>query len=95
MQDTFRRTVRTPSEQLLTLLNGWDPAGVLVAGGTRNEYGSMVEGLLEALSRNPTREEVTALLDREVREHFDVTPRDSAQFAAKVITWYDLLENEQ
>jgi hypothetical protein len=89
-----KRKVRTRRGQLLTLLNGWDPAGLLQEGAARDEYDFVVDKLLVLLSRNAGREEVAAFLEREVSEHFNTTARDASQFAAKAVTWFSMLPVE-
>ena len=91
MQTKQRRNERDPRGQLLTLLNGWDPAGRLNAGKPRDEYDFMVDQLLDLLSTAPTEAEVAAFLERHVSEHFGLAPRDSKRFAAKAVTWYRML----
>jgi hypothetical protein len=91
---TKKRNVRDERGQLLTLLNGWDPAGVVQAGGPRHEYDQLVEPLLQLLSQDATREEVAAFLEREISTTFGKAPRDATQFAAKVVTWYEMLASE-
>lgn len=94
MQNKPRKAPRTRRDQLLTLLNGWDPAGLLQAGAPRDEYDRIVDTLLALLSRNAGKEEVAAFLEREVREHFGKAPPDSSQFAAKAVTWFQLVSRE-
>ena len=91
MQTKKREEVRDEKGQLLTLLNGWDPAGLLAGGGARDAYSRIVDNLLPLLSRRASKSEVATFLEHEIREQFDSAPRDAAQFAAKAITWYRLL----
>lgn len=93
MQTKPRKT-RDRREQLLTLLNGWDPAGVLEAGGSRDEYDSMIDALLGLLSQSSSKEEVTRFLNEQVREHFGVSAPDSSRFATKAIAWYAMASRE-
>ena len=79
---------------MLTLLNGWDPAGVLRAGGPRDEYESIVDTLLAFLSRNPSKEDLAAFLEREVSQNFDTAAPDALQFAAKVVAWFQMASRE-
>lgn len=82
-----RKGTRSEREQLLTLVNQWDPAGLLEAGAPRNEYAALVDKLFETLSREPSEAEVTTFLDSEVTEQFGKTAPETARFAAKVLTW--------
>lgn len=91
MQTRQRKKERDTRGQLLTLLNGWDPAGRLHAGKPRDEYDFLVDQLFDLLSTTPSEAEVTAFLERHVSEHFGMAPRDASRFAAKAVTWYRLL----
>ena len=94
-QDKRRKSLRTQRDQLLTLLNGWDPAGLLKAGAPRDEYDWIVDKLLDLLSTNAGREEVAAFLAREVSEHFGTGAPDASQFAAKAVAWFLMVSREQ
>jgi len=85
-----RRAVRDQREQLLTLVNGWDPAGRLAAGALRTVYDSVVDKLLALLSRNATRDEVAAFLEREIAEGFGAKPPDAHAFAKKAVAWFQM-----
>lgn len=87
MQDTQRKQERTERDQLLTLVNQWDPAGLLGAGAARHEYGPLVDKLFTLLERESSADTVTDFLDSEVRGQFGIAPPQPAQFAAKVLTW--------
>lgn len=89
-----RKSDRAQREQLLTLLNGWDPAGVIHAGGRRDQYEGFVDRLLDLLSRNPATDEVTGFLRGEIRGTFGVDAPDPELFATKALTWYHLSESE-
>ena len=90
MEPHQRKTDRDQREQLLTLVNGWDPAGRLASGAPRDSYHSLVERLLEFLGGDPSRDGVAAFLEREVSEHFAAKPHDVAAFANKVVTWHQM-----
>lgn len=95
MNDKERKSARGLREQLLTLLNGWDPAGLLAAGAPRDEYVGVVDELLSLLSRDGSTEEVTAFLEHELPAHFGVPVAGSEQFAKKAVNWYRLASAEQ
>ena len=82
-----RKQLRTDREQLLTLVNQWDPAGLLEAGASRNEYSAIVDRLFTLLANEPSEAEIAAFLEREVTAQFGTGARDSARFATKVLTW--------
>jgi len=94
VQTKQRKVLRSWEGQLLTLLNGWDPAGLLQAGAPRDEYDCIVDSLLDLLSRNPGKEEVAAFLDREISERFGTAPPDAPQFAARAVAWFQLASRE-
>ena len=94
-QDKQRRSMRTRRDQLLTLLNGWDPAGLLKAGAPRDEYDWIVDKLSDLLERNAGKEEVAAFLAREVSEHFGTVAPDASQFAAKAVAWFRMVSREE
>ena len=95
MTSKQRKTIRTRREQLLTLLNGWDPAGLLNAGAPRDEYDCVVDQLLSLLSRQTGEEEVAQFIESEIRDHFGRTPQGAAQFATKAVAWFRMLSAEE
>jgi len=95
MDPKKRKAARGWHEQLLTLMNGWDPAGLLAVGAPRDEYDSVIDKLLGLLSRQATAEEVTRFLEDEISRHFGVTPKGAAQFATKSISWFRIASAEQ
>lgn len=88
MQGTKRKAIRGWRDQLLTLVNGWDPAGSLAAGAPRDEYDFLIDKLLSLLSQDATAEEVAQFLESEISGHFGSTPDDAAQFATKAVNWH-------
>lgn len=90
-----RKSVRGEREQLVTLVNGWDPAGLIAAGAPRNEYDSLVSDLLELLSRQQSVEEVARFLESEISRQFGAAPRDVAQFANKAVNWFRITSAEE
>ena len=94
MDQPQRKTARSRRDELLTLLNGWDPAGLLQAGAPRDEYECVVDKLFSELSRGAGRDDVTHFLEREIGEHFGVAPKDAGHFATKVMTWYELADGD-
>src|SRR5688572_1296727 len=94
MNTKKRQGVRPPREQLVTLLNGWDPAGVLKAGGARDSYASIADSVLGLLSREADATEISAFLDGQIRDEFGVMPHDSLQFANKAIIWFKMASRE-
>jgi hypothetical protein len=91
---TERRQVRTEREQLLTLINQWDPAGLIQSGAPRDAYERLVDPLYDLLAQQTAEADIAALLDRELREHFGVTPQGTPRFAAKVLAWSGMRSHE-
>lgn len=94
METSQRKGVRARRDQLLTLLNGWDPAGLLQVGAPRDEYDWIADKLLDLLSRSAGKEEIAGFLEREVREHFGTAVPDASQFAAKALAWFQMVSRE-
>ena len=90
-----RKGVRSQRDQLLTLVNGWDPAGLLQAGGRRDSYFGLIDGLLAQLSGGATKEEVSGWIGREINQHFGVAPADTDAFARRAFAWFELSSKEQ
>ena len=68
---------------------------MLWAGAPRDPYDCIVDRLLSLLSRNASKEEVTAFLEREVAEQFGTAAPNASQFAAKAVTWFQMLSREE
>jgi len=73
---------------LLTLVNGWDPLGVLREGAPRDKYDVIIDDLLALLSTNPAKEQVTQFLDQEINDHFGTKAEGTAQFANRALVWF-------
>ena len=95
MDPKKRKIDRGSRDQLLTLVNGWDPTGSLAAGAPRNQYDFIVDELLNLLSRNPTVEEVAAFLERKIPSHVGKPIKGSEQFARKAVSWFQIASEEQ
>jgi len=94
VQTKERREQRDRRGQLLTLLNGWDPAGLLHAGAARDEYDCIVDELLGLLSRNASQAEIVEFLERDVSRHFGTAAPDASRFAAKAEAWFRMLPHD-
>ena len=68
--------------------------GLLWAGAPRDPYDSIVDRLLSLLSRNAAKEEVAAFLEREISEQFGTAATGASQFAAKAVTWFQMVSRE-
>ncbi len=95
MDKKQRKAVRAQREQLLTLVNGWDPIGLLEAGAPRDEYDCVIDKLLGLLSRKTTKEEIADFLDREIADHFGTKPKDAGPFASKAVAWFQMASTQQ
>ena len=95
MQGTKRKQQRTERDQLLTLVNQWDPAGLIGAGAPRDEYAALVDQLFELLAGETAEAQVAAFLDSEVREQFGMAPPQAGQFAAKILAWSRLRDEAE
>ncbi len=82
-----RKQLRTDREQLLTLVNQWDPVGRLEAGAPRDVYGVVVDRLFSLLADDRSEAEILTFLEREVRQQFGTDAREPARFATKVYMW--------
>ena len=90
-----RRSPRDQREQLVTLLNGWDPAGRLASGAPRNVYEPLVDPLLDLVSRKASSEEIGSFLDRELRDRFRHEVKGADQFVKKLLTWSEMESVDQ
>ena len=88
MQTKQRKAVRDRRDQLLTLVNGWDPLGLLREGAPRDKYDFIVDDLLALLSTNPEREQITRFLEQQMSERLGAKPAGSAQFANRALVWF-------
>jgi GGDEF domain-containing protein len=95
MEEKQRTHVRAQREQLLTLVNSWDPAGLLGAGAPRDQYDFVIDQLLGLLSRRATKDEIAEFLEREVSARFGTKPPDAGQFATRAVAWFQLASREQ
>jgi hypothetical protein len=94
-ESKHRRARRGKRDQLLTLINGWDPAGVLHESGRRDQYEFMVDDLLAFLEREGDKGDIATFLDRQISDRFGSKPEGSAQFATKALSWFRIESDEQ
>ena len=95
MDEKSRRGIRAHRDQLLTLVNGWDPVGRLEAGAPRDAYESVVDDLLAFLAEDRDKEDVAAFLDRKITDRFGAKPKDVLPFANRAVTWFRIASEEQ
>ncbi|HET7707394.1 MAG TPA: hypothetical protein VFM36_15010 [Thermoanaerobaculia bacterium] len=89
-----RKRLRDEHGQLLTLLNEWDPAGIVGAGEGRDRYSPLADALLDVLGDGASEKEITELLEREIAGQFGRKPADASRFATKVMTWSRMASGE-
>jgi len=94
VESKHRRRTRGKRDQLLTLINGWDPAGLLSSGGRRDAYESLLDDLLGLLERDASKEEIAAFLDARTSDQFGVHPEGAVQFATKTLSWFRLEDSD-
>jgi hypothetical protein len=73
---------------LLSLVNEWDPIGLLALGAPRDEYDCLVGPLLTRLDRGDAAATIETWLSRHIPDHFGVAPHDPGAFAARAIEWH-------
>lgn len=94
METEQRKGRRSRRDELRTLINEWDPAGLLAGGSPRDAYDSLIDPLLDRLSRDVSAADLTALLSASVRENFNAGAPDPERFAGKVLAWHRLSAEE-
>lgn len=90
METTQRKAVREQRDQLLTLVNNWDPIGLLQSGAPRDEYDRVIDKLLGMLSRSAPRDEIARSLEGDFVEHYGAKPKDLDGFVNRAVTWFKL-----
>ena len=95
MEAKQRKAERAQRDQLLTLVNGWDPMGLLESGAPRDKYDSVIDELLSLLSNKAAREDVAAFLDRALTARFGTKPKDVDAFANRAVTWFQLASAQE
>jgi hypothetical protein len=88
VDESRRKAVRVKQQELLGLLNEWDPIGVM-PGAPSDEYDCLL-GLLRRLQRGEEPGKLSRYLRRKLRHHFGLDPDQShpEQFAERVFAWY-------
>lgn len=78
-------------EELINLLNEWDPIGIAPElGGPRDEYDCFVEPILSLLNKGRDKQELTNFLTKHLEEHIglQVELHKPDIFAEKVLKWW-------
>ena len=87
-----RRWARETQASLRTLLNRWDPLGVVGAqgdGGPFDEYDCIVGPLISLLLGGAGGQEVDAYLAAELEDHFGLGPRRvPADVVDQIVAWW-------
>ena len=95
METKQRKAERAQRDQLLTLVNGWDPIGLLEGGAPRDKYDSVIDELLSMLAKQSSREDIAAFLNRALAARFGTKPKDVDAFANRAVTWYQLASAQE
>lgn len=95
MENTQRQAARDQRDQLLTLVNGWDPVGLLESGAPRDKYDYLVDDLLGLLSSNATHDEIVSFLEREIAGRLGAKLNGAVAFANKAIAWFEMASMQQ
>lgn len=76
-----------------TLVNEWDPAGLIDCGAPKDEYDGLVTRLMSLAYRTTTEEELTRFLVNHVAQYFayDLSVIDVQAFSARLLTWFENL----
>ncbi|MGH9198907.1 MAG: hypothetical protein ACRD1T_24670 [Acidimicrobiia bacterium] len=91
MVDNSRGTaVLKKQQELLGLLNEWDPIGVMPGEFAPSDEYDCLLGLLDRLQRGDEPSKLSRYLRRRLSHHFGLDPDQShpEQFAERVYTWY-------
>ena len=87
-----KRTKAAPARAqlraLVTLLNEWDPAGLIAAGAPADEYECLAGPLLSRLARDASPGEIGTWLQMQLTEHFGCGSPSVERFARRVTRWY-------
>lgn len=79
------------TEELVNLLNEWDPIGVEPKhGGPKDEYNCLLNPILDLLSEGTNDREFSNFLLQELKDHFGIhsQSKNRAIFAKKVLNWW-------
>jgi hypothetical protein len=78
------------------LLRGWDPIGVFLDDdpemhAPEDEYDCLIPGLYKRLRAGADEDVLHAFIERELVEHFGLTPRPEAdrEFVGQLIAWWN------
>ena len=88
--DNARRATRDRREQLLTLVNNWDPAGLIASGAPRDRYEGLVDTIFSALSAGKTKEQLRTILETELRDQFRSAATGVESFVNRAFAWFEL-----
>lgn len=84
-----KRELRQRSLELRSLVNEWDPIGLIAAGAPLDEYECVTGPLLRMLEERAGTETIANYLATEFAEHFGVPITDAAAFSKRASSWYD------
>ncbi len=84
-----KQELRKRWAELRTLVNEWDPIGLIEAGAPVDEYECIVGPLLRQLEEGTTERQIAEYLSHELTEHFSVRVVETAEFTARAKSWYE------
>jgi hypothetical protein len=83
-----KQELRTRWRELRTLVNEWDPIGLIADGAPPDEYECVVGPLLRMLEEKASPTEITGYLSREFEDHFGLAADNTEEFTTRVAQWY-------
>ena len=83
-----KQELRTRWRELRSLVNDWDPIGLISAGAPPDEYECVVGPLLRMLEESAPQKEIASYLSNEFADHFGVPVADTQEFAIRATQWY-------
>jgi hypothetical protein len=81
--------MRIEKHELRSLMNDWDPIGLIEAGAPADEYECVVGPLLRMLEERAPVGAIAKYLASEFEEHFGVPITDAAAFGERASSWYE------
>jgi hypothetical protein len=75
--------------EVRSLVNEWDPIGLISAGAPDDEYECVVGPVLRMLETSEAPETIGAYLEIEFAEHFGMPGVAASEFAVQAHQWYE------
>lgn len=74
--------------ELLSLLNEWDPIGVVGDGSPDDEYECLVDPILARLRDDADSRRISDFLEVELPAHFGISAGDTGVVANRIVSWF-------